>query len=167
MDKARLRVMADTNVLITGVIFPRAFYEFLQHALQGDFTLVLSEYILDEVQRWRDKKATAAQRTALDAFLLQCNYEIVPAPTREEVQAHANLVRDAKDVPVALAAINAGVDYLVTNDKDLTAQDETTAALREHIQPILVGTFLREVMGWTHEELEAVRGRTWKQMENG
>jgi predicted nucleic acid-binding protein len=46
-----LRVMADTNVLVSGVIFPRAAYEFLQHALRGDFTLVLSEQILAEVVR--------------------------------------------------------------------------------------------------------------------
>jgi hypothetical protein len=56
--------------------------------------------------------------------------------------------------------------YLVTNDRDLTVQDDTTAEMRQQIQPILVGTFLHEVMGWSHEELEAVRGRTWDEMED-
>ncbi len=57
------------------------------------------------------------------------------------------LVRDPKDVPIALAAISAGVDYFVTNDKDLTVQDETTATLRQKIQPMIVGKFLSEIMG--------------------
>jgi predicted nucleic acid-binding protein len=38
-----LRVMADTNVLISSILSPRWFYEFLRHALKGDFQLVLSE----------------------------------------------------------------------------------------------------------------------------
>ena len=65
----------------------------------------------------------------------------------------------------ALAATRAGVDYLVSEDKDLTAVDETTAELRRHIQPLISGTFLRQVMGWSHEELEAVRGRAWDEVE--
>lgn len=56
------------------------------------------------------------------------------------------------------------VDYLVTNDKDLTAEDETTAALREKIRPITVGRFLREVMGWESEELERIRRRDWSDL---
>lgn len=29
---------------------------------------------------------------------------------------------------------------------------------------LLAGTFLREVMGWTSEELEAIRHRTWDEV---
>jgi predicted nucleic acid-binding protein len=77
------------------------------------------------------------------------------------VEQHAGFVRDPKDIPLALAAITAAVDYLVTNDKDLTAQDETTALLREKIHPIIVGRFLKEVMGWESEALERLRKRNW------
>lgn len=66
---------------------------------------------------------------------------------------------------MALAAIRAGVDYLVSEDKDLTEVDETTVELRRYIYPLISGTFLRQVMGWSHEELEAVRGRTWDEVE--
>jgi len=64
-------------------------------------------------------------------------------------------------VAVALAAIVAKADYLVSEDKDLTVQDETTAELRRHVKVMLSGTFLREVMGWTSEQLEAIRHRKW------
>lgn len=157
--------MADTNVLISGVIFPRAAYEFLRHALRGDFTLVLSEQILDEVHRWMQKKATPLQQAAMETFLEEAVFEVVPDPSVEEVRQNADLVRDPKDVPIVLAAIHAGVDVLVTNDRDLIAQDETTASLRCWLSLMHVVTFLREVMGWRPEELEAIRHRTWEEVE--
>jgi predicted nucleic acid-binding protein len=125
-----LRVMADANVLIAGILFPRWFHEFLRHALQGDFKLILSAQTIREA-RARMAEGTPSQQQALEQFLADCDYEAVPDPSREQVQENPDLVRDPKDIPIALAAINARVDYLVTNDKDLTAQDETTAVLRK------------------------------------
>jgi hypothetical protein len=49
-------------------------------------------------------------------------------------------VRDPSDVPVALAAIHAGIDYLVSEDKDLTVQYETTAKLRQELKVMIFGT---------------------------
>jgi hypothetical protein len=78
-----------------------------------------------------------------------------------EIEVNKNLVRDLSDVPIALAAIGAKADYLVSEDKDFTVQDETTVELRRHLKVMVSGTFLREVMGWTSEQLEATRYRTW------
>ena len=161
--KKLLRVMADANVLIAGILFPRWFHEFLRHALKGDFKLVLSAQTIREVREWT-ARGTFAQQQALEQFLTDCGYEVAPDPSREEVEKNVGLVRDPKDIPIALAAINARVDYLVTNDKDLTAQDGTTAALREKIQPIIVGQFLREVMNWESKELEKIRKRNWSDL---
>lgn len=113
--------MADANVLIAGILLPRWFHEFLRHSLKGDFKLVLSRQTIREAQK-RMARGTLAQRQALEQFLTECDYELVPDPSREEAEKNASLVRDPKDVPIVLAAINAGVDYLVTNDKDLTAK---------------------------------------------
>ncbi|MBN1135899.1 MAG: hypothetical protein JXM73_04905, partial [Anaerolineae bacterium] len=55
----------------------------------------------------------------------------------------AGLVRDAHDIPVALAAIAAQVDYLVSTDPDFTDVDSTTAELRRHLKPMRVGCFWR------------------------
>lgn len=143
--------MADANVLIAGILFPRWFYEFLRHSLKEDFKLVLSAQTIREARAWTAQN-TSAQQQALEQFLSDCNYESGPDPSREEIEQNADLVRDPKDIPIALAAIKARVDYFVTNDKDLTAQNKTTEVLREKIQPIIVGRFLREVMGWESEE---------------
>lgn len=158
-----LRVMADANVLIAGILFPRWFHEFLRHALRGDFRLVLSAQILREA-RERMSRGTPAQRQALEQFLSDCDYEMAPDPGREEVAENAGLVRDPKDVPIVLSAINAGVDFLVSNDKDLTARDETATTLHKRIQPIIVGRFLKEVMGWDSDDLEQIRKRNWSDL---
>lgn len=159
----QLRVMADANVLIAGILFPRWFHEFLRHALVGDFHLVLSNQVIREA-RERLARGTAAQQAALEQFLTDGEPEVIADPSRDEVERHQHLVRDIKDVPIALAAIAANVDHLVTNDKDLTDVDDTTAELRKHIQPITVGRFLREVMGWSSDDLERIRQRTWQDM---
>jgi predicted nucleic acid-binding protein len=70
------------------------------------------------------------------------------------------LVRDPKDVPVALAALEAAVDCLVTNDKDLTESE----MLKQQLMVLVPPVFLREYMGWTSAELEAIRRRTWADM---
>ena len=70
-----------------------------------------------------------------------------------------------KDIPVALAAIQAQVDYLVSTDRDFTDVDDTTMELRKHLTPIKVGTFLRDVMGWTSQSLSAIERRRWSDLE--
>ena len=158
------RVMLDANVLLAGIVFPRWPWEILRHAVRGDFRLVLSPYVIRQARR-RIAQRFPEFLNMFDGFLFRCPYELVPDPSSEDVQAHAGLVRDVTDVPVALAAIQAGVDYLVSEDKDLTAVDETTAELHRYIKPLISSTFLRQMMGWSHEELEAVRGRTWDEIE--
>jgi len=94
----------------------------------------------------------------------RADVELVKDPTKQQIEEAAGLVRDVTDIPVALAAIAAEVDYLVSEDKDLTAQDETTAELRAKLTVLISGTFLREVMGWSGEQLESVRRRGWKDL---
>ena len=53
----------------------------------------------------------------------------------------------------------------MTQDKDFTDQDDSTAELHRRLNIMLPGTFLREYMGWTSEALEVVRTRTWQDLE--
>jgi len=123
----------------------------LQHALRGDFQLVLCEYILQQARRLI--QARFPDYTDPFISVLQASrYELVADPTRKQVSQHKDLVRDTTDV--ALADIIANVDFLVSEDKDLTVQDKSTAKLRQNLSMMISGTFLREVMGWSSEELE-------------
>ncbi|MGH2536018.1 MAG: hypothetical protein ACRDHL_01340 [Candidatus Promineifilaceae bacterium] len=59
------------------------------------------------------------------------------------------------------------MDHFLTYDKDFTDEDETTEKLRRLIPSIMLPpVFLREVMGWTSEELEAIRHRDWLDLES-
>ena len=147
ISKEPLRVMVDANILIAGSAWPRWPYEVLQHAWAGDFELVLCPLIIDSA-RHRLGEDFQDHLSRFDEFLATCDYEEVANPPREQVRRNQDLVRAPADVPIALAAMNAGVNYLVSEDKHLTSRDETTAKLRQRIQPLISGTFLREVMGW-------------------
>lgn len=124
----KLRVMVDANILIAGTGWPRFPYEVLKHAVQGDFILVLSPLVIEEA-RLHIKRLILDMLERFEIFLWESDYEEVAAPTVEEVAANAHLIRDPKDIPVALAAINSQVDCLVTQDKDFTDRDESTADL--------------------------------------
>ena len=100
----KLRVMVDANILIAGTGWPRFPYEVLQHAVQGDFTLVLSSLVIEEA-RLHILRLIPEMAERFEVFLRETDYEEVAAPTVEEVTANIRLVRDPKDVPVALAAI--------------------------------------------------------------
>ena len=156
----KVRAFTDANVLFAGMAFPRWPREILRHATVGDFKLVLCPLVIEEARR-NLKKRYPEYLVRFEDFLQAVDYELVPDPTAEEIEANQNLVRDLSDVAIALSAIAARVNYLISADKDLTTQDETTEELRRHVKVILSGTFLREVMGWTSEELESIRNRKW------
>lgn len=157
-NRVLYRVMLDTSVLIAGTIWRRWPYEVLQHARRHDYRLVLAPVIVAEAA------ATFRRRfprylSAFQTFLGDCPYEEAADPTRDDIIAQRSLMRDINDVPIALAAIQSGVDYLLSEDKDFTEPTPSNAELHARLRIRLPGTFLREVMGWSSIDLEAVRGR--------
>lgn len=144
-------------------MWPRWPYEVLQHALKADCKLVLSPYVLTEARRTLTARFPR-EMDRFEDFLIACDYQMVDNPTADAVAAHAGLVRDIADVPVALAAIEAQVDCLVSEDNDLTVRDGSTVELHRRMTVYLSGAFLREVMGWSSDQLEAVRGRRWQDL---
>lgn len=165
MAKTRtgLRVMVDANILIAGSVWPRWPYEVIQHALHGDFQLILSPYILGQAVKQLNMRFPEST-WRLEHLLETSRYELARNPTKGQVVQAVGLTRDETDLPVVLAAIAAKVDYLVSEDKDLTAQDGTTEELHKRLKVLISGTFLREVMGWNSDELERVRKRTWQDL---
>lgn len=160
-----MRVAVDANVLIAGFVFPRWPYEGLRHALAGDFTLVLSPIIVLEAKYGINLQFPALE-LKFERFLHDLDYEEAPIPSDEEVRQHPRLVRDRKDIPIALSIMLASVDYFVTYDRDFTDENETTTEVRAAIPGIMLPpVFLREIMGWTSEELEIIRYRTWSELE--
>lgn len=158
------RIFLDANILIRGVTFPRFPYEVLRHAARKELVAVVCPLALDSARLYV-RERFPDHLGALEAFLELVELEVVPDPTLEEVGANAGLVRDRKDIPVALAAIAAGAEYLVSTDRDFTDLDDSTVELRRRIRPLAVGAFLHEVMGWSHESLSAIERRRWSDLE--
>jgi predicted nucleic acid-binding protein len=161
---ANLRVMIDSTVLIAGVVWPRWSHEVLQQAVQGKYRLVLTNYVIEQA-RGKIRSKFPSYLSLFEEFLQEARYEIADNPNEEQIEQNKGLVRDITDIPIAIAAINAKVDFLVSEDKDLTARDETTQEMRKHLTVLFAGTFLREVLNWTGDDLENVRKRTWQDLE--
>ena len=154
-----LRVGLDANVLIAGVRLPRWPHEVMRAALRGYFDLVLPEQVIAEARRHLE---TPAQAEVLDFFLASSGYEELAMPPADLVRQHSDQVRSEKDVPIALTLLASNVDIFVTNDRDFTDPDATAQRFRDRVRVMLPAVFLREVLGWRAEDLEAIRNRTWQ-----
>ncbi len=155
-----LRVMVDANVLVAGSIWPRWPYEVLRHAADGDYRLVLTDSIIQEAQKIVAGLAPQSMGRLLEMLTLS-KYEAVAALSEIDLAENAALVRDVKDIHVALAAMRAQVDCLVSNDRDLTERYEGNLPLHEQVNVILPAVFLRDYMRWSSEALEQIRNRNW------
>ena len=156
-----MRVFLDANVLNRGTTSPHLPYELLLHAIRGHFTPVVSPLIL-LTARYYIRRTFPQDMRHFEVLLATMPLEVVAEPSALEVAQAAGLVRDADDVPIALAAIKAGVDCLVSTDPDLTDQDASTACLRAQLRVMRVGDFLRLEMGRSSAELAAIGKRTWR-----
>lgn len=120
---AGLRVVLDTNVLVSGLAYPASIPGRILGAWrQGAIDLVLSRYILDEMvrvlPRLRRISLTPSEiRDLADSFLFLA--EIVE-PNAELEKA----LRDKADQLVLGTLRSAKADYLITGDKDLLALAE-------------------------------------------
>jgi predicted nucleic acid-binding protein len=152
--------MVDANILIAGNVWPRWPFEVLQHASRKDFNLVLSPLVIYQAKR-RMISRFPTSLPQFEKYLESCEYELIKDPAKAQVEDNLRLVREVTDLPIVVAAINAKVDYLVSEDKDLTASNETTKELHKQLKVYISGTILREVMGWKSEELDVIKRRNW------
>lgn len=72
----KVRVMVDANVLIASSVWARWTYQVLRHALDGDFQLVLSPFVVKEARR-RVAATFPASRVRFEEQLGELGYEEV------------------------------------------------------------------------------------------
>lgn len=123
-----LRVVLDTNVLLSGIAYPASIPGKIIAAWRyGSVDVVLSEFILDELRRVLPR---LANRHGLSAAEIEDLVDIlsIQAEIVDPLPNHEPELRDENDQPILgtlLAAQRAqGVDYLVTGDKDLLAMGD-------------------------------------------
>ncbi|MCJ7509490.1 MAG: putative toxin-antitoxin system toxin component, PIN family [Dehalococcoidia bacterium] len=155
------RIFVDTNVLVSGICFVGLPYEILRLAIAGEIRLVLSHMVLDETRRVIHEEFPQ-HAASLERLLLVLPYDLQSDPTVNEVESNLDLVRDRKDIPIALSAIASRADVLVSGDKHLAAQDATTALLRSRIAVLTPAEFFGQVMDWGEGRIHAVGRRRWE-----
>ncbi|WP_338861951.1 putative toxin-antitoxin system toxin component, PIN family (plasmid) [Mycetohabitans rhizoxinica] len=117
---AGLRVVLDTNVLVSGLAYPSSVPGRIVAAWrQGGLEVALSHYILDEMVRVLPRLPRVGMtptqiRDLADSFMLLADV------VEPEGAQDANL-RDSADQPVLLTLLAAKAQYLITGDKDLLA----------------------------------------------
>lgn len=128
-----MRVLVDTNVLISILLKPseggpvRALF----HAfVAGRFTLLLPEWLIDELTNSVQTKPRLAKRISITqlnrftALLREAAEQIAEIETPIPVVS-----RDPDDDYVLAYALVGNADYLVTGDKDLLALEGLIAGL--------------------------------------
>jgi uncharacterized protein len=117
----QLSIVLDTNVLLSGTAYPNSIPgKILSAWRNGSLNVILSHYILDELQRVLPKLHSRLEWTNQEirdfvdslAFLVDL---VEPLETAE------SRLRDVADQPVLGTFLASNANYLVTGDKDLLA----------------------------------------------
>jgi len=118
---ANLRVVLDTNVLVSGLAYPGSLPGRIVGAWrQGGLDVMLSRYILAELVRVLPRLNHRLNWSERDlADFMDCLAFQVDLVEPEDMQI--GKVRDPKDLPVLGTLIAASADYLITGDQDLLA----------------------------------------------
>lgn len=111
-----MRVMFDTNVLISMALFPSEKFSLLLDFITKEHTLILSSFVIEELEAVTDRKFPT-KKAAVDKFLSQLNFEFSYTP--HVIKSGLFEIRDINDYPVLYSAIIEDVDVLITGDKDL------------------------------------------------
>ncbi len=127
-----MKILADTNILISALLWPGSKpSKALLHAAKYH-NLVLCDRNISEFRDVLKRKAPKALPDA-EVFLAEFAYELIPA-----IENPQKLIRDAKDRPILNAAIVAGVDIILTGDKDFLSLN------MDHPRPMTVAEYLKE-----------------------
>ena len=120
-----LRVVLDTNVLLSGLAYPTSPPGRIIGAWRsGSVEVVLSTFILEELRRVlpRLRHRHGLSETEIDDLvdILSIQAEVI-----QPAEVEVSHLRDSNDLPVLATLIeaiqNASVSYLVSGDKDLLA----------------------------------------------
>jgi len=111
-----MRVMLDTNVFISAILFPDSQpFKAIEKVIMN-YTLVLCSQIIEKLyeifkRKFKDKI------NLLDRFLFKLSYEYIHSPVDINEEDYPG-IRDKVDLPILATAILGEVDIIITGDKD-------------------------------------------------
>ena len=117
-----MKVLVDTNVLISAALNPdgtaaKAYFK----ATELPYECVLCDYCIDEFKRVVRNKLSKYVAN-VDSFLATALIaaKVIYAPSDDEMIGE-ELIRDLKDQPIVMAAINNKIDIILAGDRDFLA----------------------------------------------
>ena len=114
-----MRIMVDTNVLISALVFGSAKMMRLLEKVADEHSMVLCSHIIDEFRDVVTRKSPK-YNDVVDTLFGKLSFEMVYTPKWQEYMPD---IRDEKDKPILAAAILADVDIIITGDGDFAAVD--------------------------------------------
>ena len=117
-----MKVVLDTNVLVSGLMLPDSVPGKIVAAWRAQFDLALSEPLLDEIGRVlsypKIRRRLRWGGDEIARFLLLLRFKAVIVDIKD---VNVSVPRDPGDDPVLATLLAAGADCLVSGDADLLA----------------------------------------------
>lgn len=110
-----MKIMVDANILVSAILFPESVVARAFNHIIDNYTLVLSQYTIDEVKdvfnekfpHRIDEMNNLMNKVPCKLFVLE----------KIDNKKYPN-IRDIDDLPVLANAIESNVDLFITGDKD-------------------------------------------------
>jgi putative PIN family toxin of toxin-antitoxin system len=114
-----MKIFFDTNVYIAEALLGETAERIVAATERASWRIFASTYLLDELERVLVDKLEFSRRLASlsRVRVIRRSKLVEPGASRHEVP------QDPADSPILRAALAAGGDYLVTNDRHLLALD--------------------------------------------
>ena len=106
-----MKILADTNILISALLYPKSKPSLALYHAADNHELVITDYNINELHRITKKKFPT-KLTDVDVLLTKLSFELISAPLSAN-----KLIADPKDAPILNAAIVNEVDIIISGDK--------------------------------------------------
>ena len=116
-----MRIMIDTNVLISALIFQSVHMTKVIEKSAEQYSLVLCSYVVDEIYTVVKRKFPKHEST-INRFLSKLSFELVYSPKQIDGEKLFD-IRDENDYIILHTAIIENIDVLITGDKDFADID--------------------------------------------
>lgn len=113
------RAVLDTNIIISSVFWEGKPYEVVRKGIEGEYQIVLSTEILDEVAERLKNKFQFPEEAMQELIDILLTFSHLVEPTIK-----FDVVRDKKDNKIIECAFDGKADYIVTGDPDLLDLNE-------------------------------------------
>lgn len=114
MEESPIRVVLDTNILVSAILFGGKPEQILRHLIEKKIQVIISSVLLSELKEVFSKKFPLREPDLeLTIRSMEKTFEIVQ-PRRS-----IDVARDEDDNRVLEAAIEGKCNYIITGDEDL------------------------------------------------